>query len=584
MTLLLATLALAAPTWPAVSTPPPLTGGGEGDAAVLVGVEDYVTLPSVTGARDNVLDWQAWLLGTRGLRPVAIEKRLDGDAVDIGIREAAKAAVARVKPGGTLWFVYVGHGAPADQGAEALLVGADAQGTPDGIRNRSVPLSEVEAILAQGPQAHTVIVLDACFSGQGSDGRDLVGETLAPARGVPEVVAPESMTTLVATSANQYAGLLPGTARPAFSYLVLGALRGWADEDGNGLVTAREAGDYAAGALKLVVTGRRQEPRVSGDDSVVLGQGRERGPDLLAMARAPAALNTGSATANLGGSTDFARAAAVAQAREEEAQRMIEEAARARAAAEAARRRGLDEAAIKVQTQAADDWAAVRPLLTAHAGVETATVLEAFIAQYDGASVTVDGVTEAVDVAEVADARTALAELRRRIGDEALAARRREEVEARAREEEAARAREEARQAEDREREAARAREVARDAEAEQRPPATTEPLPARSTSQASVTRREGPSAKVPLLVTGGIAAAGGAVLLVAASAGEEQALSNASSGAVDEDESAAQRETVNTMYGASYALLGVGVVLGGIGLAVPVHGDGLALVVRGDW
>ena len=122
------------------------------------------------------------------------------------------------------------------------------------------------------------------------------------------------------------------------------------------------------------------------------------------MLRAAPVVDAGDTSVNLGGSTDFARAAAVARAKEEEARRALEEAARARAEAEAARRRRLDEAAASVRTRAAADWAQVEPLLSGEAGAETAAVLDAFIRQYDGASVTVDEVTEAVALPEVSEA------------------------------------------------------------------------------------------------------------------------------------------------------------------------------------
>ncbi len=532
----------AAPSWPDLSTPPPPTGGGELDAAVLVGIDDYSVLPDVPGAVVNIADWQAWLVGTRGLRPVAVETLRDGDAVDVTILESVREAVARVQPGGVLWLVYAGHGAPSDEGAEPLLVGADAQPTVSGIRSRSVPLSELEALLALGKQAHTVLVLDACFSGQGVDGRELVVEPLAPARGVPERPAPAGMTVLTATSANQYAGLLPGAGRPAFSYLVLGALRGWGDESGDGVVTAQEAGDYATGALKLLLSGRRQEPRVSGDGAIALSSGGEAGPDLLALSRPSSLAALGETEVKLGGNTDFARASVVARAKEEEARRALEEAARAMAAAEAARRRQLEVAKSAIQAKAALDWASVRTLLTPGAGAETAAVIESFIRQYEGATVGVDGVTEAVEVPELALATAALADVQRRVGDEAVAVRQQREV----------------------------AGDAAASAQQDSERPMA---------SVASKSR----SARVPLIATGALAGVGGGVLLLAGELTKQQALDWAATGAADEDSAEGQQTVVNTMFGAGYGAIGLGLVLGGVAFAVPVDGT-VGVVVSARW
>src|ERR1035437_6223072 len=50
--------------WPDLSSPPKAVGGGEKDAAVIVGVENYFTVERIPGAQRNVNDWQAFLTGT----------------------------------------------------------------------------------------------------------------------------------------------------------------------------------------------------------------------------------------------------------------------------------------------------------------------------------------------------------------------------------------------------------------------------------------------------------------------------------------------------------------------------------------
>jgi hypothetical protein len=91
---------------------------------------------------------------------------------------------------------------------------------------------------------------------------------------------------LSAARGDQYAGPIPGTGLPAFSYLVLGGLRGWADSDRDGSVTAGELTRYAEKALRTVVRDRDQTPMLAGDpDAPVAPSGREKGPDLAALAR-----------------------------------------------------------------------------------------------------------------------------------------------------------------------------------------------------------------------------------------------------------------------------------------------------------
>ena len=56
-----------------------------------------------------------------------------------------------MEEGGTLWFVFIGHGAPGREGNQGVLVGADAQADVDSLYARSVLQSEVLAALKEQP-------------------------------------------------------------------------------------------------------------------------------------------------------------------------------------------------------------------------------------------------------------------------------------------------------------------------------------------------------------------------------------------------------------------------------------------------
>jgi formylglycine-generating enzyme required for sulfatase activity len=96
---------------------------------------------------------------------------------------------------------------------------------------------------------------------------------------------------MTAAKSDQFAGPLPGGFRPAFSYLALGALRGWA-ADARGDVTASGLVDYVRRVLSLS-RDRTQTPELSTPETaaVVLGNGRESGPDLAKLQRATAAFS-----------------------------------------------------------------------------------------------------------------------------------------------------------------------------------------------------------------------------------------------------------------------------------------------------
>ncbi|MBT3220516.1 MAG: caspase family protein, partial [Proteobacteria bacterium] len=269
--------------WPDLSSPPPEAGGGEEDAAVIVGIEDYVFVDDVLGARANAEDWYRYLTRTRRVPPGRIVLLRDHEGTDAQIRQAVHRAVSMVESKGTLWFLYIGHGAPAKDGKDGLLVGADAQQSAVGIYSRSVARSEIVALLAEGKQANAVMMLDSCFSGKTAGGS--LAPDLQPLVPTYAIAATKGVTVFTGAASDQFAGPLPGVRRPAYSYLLLGALRGWGDKNGDGQVTAREASDYAKEALLATLRDRIQEPQLEGAETdFVLANATEAGPDLIELA------------------------------------------------------------------------------------------------------------------------------------------------------------------------------------------------------------------------------------------------------------------------------------------------------------
>ena len=405
----LVTPGAAAAEWPDPTAQIRTTDEGRADAAVIVAIEDYAKVDDVAGARANADAWMEWFVRGRGVPAARVLKAYDGDATDIQIRELAQRAAASVGEGGTLWFVFIGHGAPSKDGRDGLLVGVDADRSAQGIYQRSVSRSELLGLLDAGPQARTVALIDACFSGQSPGGAALV-EGLQPL--VPTaLVAEASKRTRVLTAAGsgEFSGPLPGASRPAFSYLALGGLVGWADAEGDkdGRVSASELRDYVAGALNLTVSGRTQTPGLLGSDTDLAKSAGAKAPDLFAILKS----DTGNGTRiQLGGDTELAKLAAEAARKAEERRLREQEEARAVRDLEQARQARYDDAAREVRAAAAADFAALQPLLTADGpSPEAMTVLDAFERRYGKASVDVDGTSLPIEVPEVQRVRDAMA-------------------------------------------------------------------------------------------------------------------------------------------------------------------------------
>ena len=274
-----------AQSWPDLAKPAPAVGGGAHDAAVIVAIENYAFVAPVPGAKENANAWYDYFIKTRRIPFRNVFRRVDSDVTAEDINRLAARAANSAGKDGTLWFVFIGHGAPSADGKDGLLVGVDAQQKAESLEARGLSQRKLLATLAKSQAGTIVAVIDACFSGRGVEGTRLVAG-LQPLV-VTQDQAPEDPRLVVMTAAqgNEFAGQLPGAQRPAFSYLTLGGLRGWADDTGGGDITGAEVQAYADSVLRTMVTDRTQTPVLMGDGQKLLARSAgEKGPDLVALA------------------------------------------------------------------------------------------------------------------------------------------------------------------------------------------------------------------------------------------------------------------------------------------------------------
>lgn len=266
--------------WPEVNGELPPLNLGANDAAVLIGIGDYFLLPDITNADRNAVDWNRYLQKVRGIPNVNVRMLLNADATKENIIEATQNAAKQVKPGGTLWFIYVGHGASAPDHTDGMLLGSDTQQTELSLVSRGVAQKDLLAIIDGGAQTNAVIMFDACFSGTTADGKPLVPNSQASV--IIKRVEPPAGRAAILSASDLVAGPLPQHNRPAFTYLMLGSMRGWADADKDQTVTITEAFDYTKNVLEDKVRDRVQVPSLNGNKTIVLAKGAtEEGPNLI---------------------------------------------------------------------------------------------------------------------------------------------------------------------------------------------------------------------------------------------------------------------------------------------------------------
>ncbi len=277
--------AIAAAALPELDQPHRTGASNLADAAVVVGIEDYFVLPDVPYAVRDAQVFYDFALYTRGI-PSDRVTLLTGPVSLEQLTAALQAAGGSTRAGGTVFVYFAGHGAASPSTGERVLLAADAQPDLATFQARSVALPDVRRwVTASGASA--VLVLDTCYSGRSRSGEDVLpGKRFAiPA----SALAPSpNVVEWTAAGPDQWSGPLDAARHGAFTYLAVGALRGWADGqlDGarDGRVTAEEASRYVEAGLRSLQL-RDQRPERVGPAAMVLSTGREQAPALAAPAQ-----------------------------------------------------------------------------------------------------------------------------------------------------------------------------------------------------------------------------------------------------------------------------------------------------------
>ncbi len=258
---------------PSVDDPLRTGSKAPADGGVVIGIEDYVRneIPDVPYAARDAQAFNDFLVSTRGV-PTDRVRRIVSGASAAKIRSAVTALGQSVHAGGVAWVYFAGHGGASLDGGKRMVLGDDVSNDPETFDVASVPVAELERLAGAGG-GRVVIVVDACYTGVGRTGTTVLTGQRAVVPGGYTALRPADNVVWTAASAGQTSGPFEAARHGAFTYFALGALRGWADGDIDGVhdgsVTMDEAHSYVQRAL-MTAQITSQTPELIGARDLVL--------------------------------------------------------------------------------------------------------------------------------------------------------------------------------------------------------------------------------------------------------------------------------------------------------------------------
>jgi hypothetical protein len=273
--------------FPDVSKPIKLKENRAKDFVIIVTVEDYDVISDVSGAVQSGEDWYKFFNLSMRVPKDRILFIKEKDVKRPKLIAAITDAMRKTDPEGDLWFVYVGHGLgmgpkveedskkPVDRSVdnnEPALLMYDAELQINVLEHYTMRQSDLMELFDKGKQKQNILFLDSCFSGEDQKGKAFEGTMAVVPVNLLKDLPVKKTTHVLAAASKGYARPLENypKLRPAFSYMLLGALQGWGDNNNDSVVTVNEAMSFMSGFAFM----NKQAPvyipmHAAGDDLVL---------------------------------------------------------------------------------------------------------------------------------------------------------------------------------------------------------------------------------------------------------------------------------------------------------------------------
>jgi hypothetical protein len=228
------------------------------DWGLIIGIEDYAYLPKVEYAKRDALIVKDYYVKILGVPEENIIFLTDGDATKARIEGYLKQYIPKnVDRDTTLYVYFAGHGAPDIEHGDPFLVLHD--GDPRFLAQTGYSLRTFYQDLDNLKVKKTYVFLDSCFSGVASRAADMLAKGARPGQ-APEMLVKgtrpalihvndvllqsEAVVAISASRSGQVSNAYPEAKHGLFTYFLLRALKGEADENDDRWVSVKEVWNY----------------------------------------------------------------------------------------------------------------------------------------------------------------------------------------------------------------------------------------------------------------------------------------------------------------------------------------------------
>ncbi|KLD78916.1 tetratricopeptide repeat protein [Xanthomonas hyacinthi] len=229
---------------------PAVTSGYDNSWAVVIGIDDYARWPRLQYAANDAQAIAQTLTGSFGFPSSQVIVLRNQEATRNNILAAFHDRLAHggVGRNDRVFVFFAGHGATRKLASGrdlGYIVPADSD--PAQFATDAIPMTEIQDIAESLEAKHVLFVMDACYSGLGLTRGG--GGTGAYLRENARRVARQMLT---AGGADQQVADSGPNGHSVFTWVLLQALSGKGDLNGDGLITGTELAAYVAPAVSSI--------------------------------------------------------------------------------------------------------------------------------------------------------------------------------------------------------------------------------------------------------------------------------------------------------------------------------------------